>query len=106
MNSVIKPEYQDTWFAVPKVLIEGYMPTLGINALSIYIILSCYQDAEGKINKPISKICKVSGMGGMRIVHTLDYLKRLKLVNDFVTENNIRGMELAFKPQPVKKIKK
>lgn len=103
MKTVIKPEYEDTWFAVPKVIVEGYMPTLGINAIALYTILSCFQDKHGRISKPLIDLRDISGMRSIKIIYTLEYLKRMKLVNETVIENNTRVLELAFKPQSKRK---
>lgn len=103
MNTVIKPEYTDTWFAIPKVLVEGYLPTISINAFALYAMLSCFQDDKGQITKPIIELRDISGMRSLKIIYTLEYLKRLKLVNDIILSDNTRALELAFKPQPQKR---
>lgn len=98
MNTIIKPEYKDTWFAMPKVLVEGYMPTISINAFALYAMLSCFQDEKGRITKPIIELRDLSGMRSLKIIYTLEYLKRMKLVNDIILPDNTRALELAFKP--------
>jgi hypothetical protein len=105
MNQIIKPEYTDTWFAVPKVMVEGYMPMISINALSLYIILSCFQDSDGIITKPLIELKNISGLRSITMIHTLEYLKSKKLVYDVILDNNTRALELAFKPQPRKRKK-
>ncbi len=103
MKTVIKPEYEDTWFAVPKVIIEGYMPTLGINAIALYTILSCFQDKHGRITKPLIDLRDISGMRSIKIIYTLEYLKRMNLVHEIVINNTTRALELTFKPESKKK---
>lgn len=105
MNQIIKPEYTDSWFAVPKVLVEGYMPMISINALSLYTILSCFQDNDGIITKPLIELRNISGLRSITIIHTLEYLKSKKLVYDVILDSNTSALELAFKPQPQKRKK-
>lgn len=105
MIPVIKPEYEESWFAVPKVLVEGYMPAIGINALALYTILSCFQNESGRITKPLIELRNISGLRSITIIHTLEYLKRKRLVDDIVLGNNTRALELVFKSQPKKRKK-
>ena len=88
MKTVIKPEYQSTWFAVPKVLIEGYMPTIGINALALETILAPAQTQNGQRTDPLIKIRDRSGMRSRKVRINIDYHTRMHLVSDNIINNN------------------
>jgi len=105
-RTAIKRAYQDTWFAVPKVLVEAYMPTIGLEALAIYIILSCYQDQDGQISNHIRLLHAKSGVRHMKILHLLQYLDRMRLVSN-IDHGDKRVTKLTFSPaQPIIKSNK
>lgn len=103
MNSVIKTEYRDSWFAIPFLIPERYMPTIGVKALALYTILSSLQDGQGRITIPLIELKKQSGLRTSQFVRTLEYLKDKKLVNDIIIEHSSRALELSFKPQARKR---
>ena len=99
MNSVIKTEYKDSWFAIPKLITERYMPDIGVRALALYTLFSSLQDGEGRITLPLIELKKKSGLRTSNFVRTLEYLKDKKLVNDIIIGNSTRVLEMSFKPQ-------
>ncbi|OQP64755.1 hypothetical protein A3860_18525 [Niastella vici] len=105
MNLVIKPECNDTWFPVPKVLVERDMPMISINSLALYTILSCYQDSNGRVTKPLMELKHISGLRSLTVIRTIEYLKSRKLIKDILLDSKTRVLELAIKPQ-LKKRKK
>jgi len=105
MNSIIKLEYIDAWFAIPKVIVERDMPMISINSLALYTILSCFQDSNGRITKPLAELIHISGLRSITVIHTLEYLKHRKLIRDVILDNNTRALEFTTKPQLQKRKK-
>gem|GEM_PF-5875445 len=103
MNSVIKTEYKDSWFAIPRLITERYMPSIGIRALALYTMLSSLQDGQGRITIPLIEVKNRSGLRTSKFVQTLEYLKDKKLVNDIIIGNSTRALEMSFKPQARKR---
>ncbi len=103
MNSVIKSEYKDSWFAIPRLITERYMPTLGVRALALYTMLSSLQDREGRICLPLNEVKKRSGLRTSKFVRTLEYLKDKKLVCDIIVGNRTRVLAMSFTPQARKR---
>ena len=103
MRTVIKSEYQESWFAIPRLIAERYLQTIGIKAFALYVLLSSVQDKRGRILQPLIDLKKQSGMRTSNFVRALECLKDKNLVSDIVFPNASRGLELYFKPQAKKR---